>query len=641
MTLTSTQLQAFARVAETLLPTQAKGGPTLAEVYPLLPHDRDRADLRRLLDLLGSKAGGLLLYGQPRPFVSLSPRLRAEAFSAMQRHPVDQVRQGAHALKSLVALMALTTDDPSTPPRAWEEIGYPGPGGPSPGRAKTIPIETITHDTHLDADVVVVGSGAGGGVVAGVLAKAGLNVLVLEAGGYSNESDYSHLESDAYRRMYLHAALGSTSDGGLSILAGATLGGGTVINYTTSLPTSPTLREEWDRLAGFDQVFTGDSFDASLEAVNARLGVNTSNGTPSSRDQLMEKGLRALGWHVAEQPRNAEGCSMEDCGYCTMGCRRGAKRSTLLTYLQDAADSHASFVVGAHVDAVTFDRGRVTGVVGRVGEHRITARAPAVVLAAGALNTPAILLRSGLGGPAVGDNLALHPVTALWGRFQERVELWTGTLQARYSDQFADLDGEGFGFKFETAPVHPFFPGVLIGWDDAESFWGDLAGLAHLTVLGVLLRDRGRGRVVIRRDGTPVWKYRISPSDQRHLRQGVKRGAQLLAAAGAGEVLPSTIRPVRYRPGNETLNDFIQRVDEVGYGSNQTIYFTFHQMGSASMGAEPATSVADQHNQVHQTSGLYVMDASCFPSPSGINPMISVAAIAHRGAVMLAERLVS
>lgn len=505
---------------------------------------------------------------------------------------------------------------------------------------KPIEVTPVTIDTKMTCDVVIVGSGAGGGTAAGVLAGAGLDVVVLEAGGYSNETDFTHLEFDAYDRMYLDGALNSTADGGVIVLAGATLGGGTVINYTTSFATPASLREEWDRVSGFDGVFTGDDYAASIEAVSNRLGVNIDHGRPSSRDQLMEKGLRELGWHVHEMPRNAEGCTEEACGYCTMGCRIGAKKSTLLTYIQDAVDEGARIVTGARVDRVLTEDGRATGVVATVDGVRLEVEARAVVLAAGALHTPAILLRSGLGGKAVGRYLRLHPVTAVWARFAERVDPWTGVLQARYSDEFADIDGEGYGFKFETAPVHPLFPAAFIGWEDGASFKRDVIGLGHLDVGGVLLRDKGHGRVLIRRDGTPVWKYTLSQIDQRHVREGIKRAAEMYAAAGAEEILTSTIRPVRWRPSSGAgLDELIAGVDAVGYGSNQCTYFTFHQMGSARMGSNPERSVVGVDNQAHEMSSLYVMDGSCFPTSSGVNPMLSIAAIAHRGATHLAERL--
>jgi choline dehydrogenase-like flavoprotein len=322
-----------------------------------------------------------------------------------------------------------------------------------------------------------------------------------------------------------------------------------------------------------------------------------------------------------------------------MGCRIGAKRSTLATYLQDAAQRGSRIVVDADVRLIHTDQDRVTGVIARVGDHTLGVRARAVVLAAGALNTPALLLRSGLGGRAAGDYLRIHPVTALWGRFEERVDPWTGMLQTRYSDEFADLDGRGYGFRFETAPVHPLFPAAFVGWEDGPSFKRDILGLGHLAVAGILLRDHDHGRVAIRRDGSPLWKYRISEHDRSHIREGVRRAAEWLAGAGAVEVFTSTIRPVRWRPGLGSIEDLMAGTDAIGYGPNRTSYFSFHQMGSARMGSNPAVSVVDGDNQAHDTAGLYVMDGSCFPTASGVNPMISIAAIAHRGATRLAERL--
>jgi long-chain-alcohol oxidase len=652
MTLSAKHLEVFTAVVDTILPSAPGDSPVwttagrdlgladrLPRVFDSLAHDRDRKDLKQLLTLLGSRAGGVVLFGRPESFAAMSQMRRADAFRTMESSPVGLVRNGARSLKTLTALLWVTTDNPAAPPAPWAEMGYPGPDGPPPRVARPIPTETITRETTLDADVVVIGSGAGGGTVAGVLATAGLSVVVLERGAYHNESDFTHLEADAYRSMYLDGALGSSADGSILMLAGATLGGGTVINYTTSFPTPTRIREEWDGVAGFDQVFTGEAFANSTAAVQTRLGVNQEIGAPSNRDRLMEKGLRGLGWHVGEMPRNAVACPESECGYCTMGCRVGAKRSTLATYLQDAAEAGARIITDAHVQQVETDQGRATGVIARIGGHTVRIRSRTVVVAAGALNTPAILLRSGLGGNAAGRYLRVHPVTALWGRFEEMVEPWTGILQTRYSDQFADLDGHGHGFKFETAPVHPLFPSAFIGWEDGPSFKRDVLGLGHLNVAGILLRDRDHGQVVIRKDGSPVWRYAISKFDQGHVRVGVRRAAEMLAESGASEVITSSVRPARWIPGSASFDSFLAEADAIGYGPNRTSYFSFHQMGSARMGRNPAISVVDSENQAHDTRGLYVMDGSCFPTASGVNPMLSIAAIAHRGATILANRI--
>ncbi len=651
MSLSPKDKAAFRAIVDTLLPSVDGDGPAwtapggelgledkLQTVFERLPHDQARKDLKLFLGLLSSSLGGLVLFGRPKAFASMSLEERTAAFLRMRSHPLSLIRGGAKALKTLAGFLWVSTEDPVERPATWDAMGYPGPDGLAPEVSKPIRLTNVEAGTTLDCDVVVVGTGAGGGTAAGVLAVAGLDVIVLEAASYHNESDFTHLEADAYNRMYLDKALNATADGGMTVLAGATLGGGTVINYSTSFGPPVSLKKEWDQIAGFDEVFTSHQFVDSVVAVEERLGVNKDNSWPSSRAQLMEKGLRELGWHVHDMPRNADGCTQEDCGYCTMGCRIGAKKSTLVTYLRDAFDAGARIVTGAYVDQVITEAGRATGVAVRVGDTSFTVRARAVVLAAGALNTPAIMLRSGVGGPATGEYLRLHPVTAVWARFEERVDPWTGILQTRYSDEFADLDGNGYGVKFETAPIHPLFPAAFLGWEDGASFKRDVLGLGHLNVAGILLRDRDHGRVTIRRDGSPEWKYAVSKYDQRHVREGVRRGTELYAAVGATEVISSTVKPIRWRAG-EPIDDFIEAVDAVGYGSNQTGYFTFHQMGSARMGSDPAVSVVDQFNEVHDTPGLFVMDGSCFPSSSGVNPMLTIASIAHRGSTLLAERL--
>jgi len=215
----------------------------------------------------------------------------------MESNRLGLVCSGAKALKTLTALLWVSTENAGEPPASWAAMGYPGPDGPPTPTYRPISTEAISGDTTRLADVVVVvvGSGAGGGTVAGVLAATGLGVIVLERGSYRNESDFSHLELDAYRSMYLDGALGSTADGGVQMIAGSTLGGGTVVNYATSFATPLAVREEWDRRSGFNGVFEGDRYEQSVVTVQKRLNVNQDNGTPSSRDLLMEKGLRGLG----------------------------------------------------------------------------------------------------------------------------------------------------------------------------------------------------------------------------------------------------------------------------------------------------------------------------------------------------------
>ncbi|MGH2606919.1 MAG: GMC family oxidoreductase N-terminal domain-containing protein, partial [Anaerolineales bacterium] len=407
------------------------------------------------------------------------------------------------------------------------------------------------------------------------------------------------------------------------------LGGGTVVNYTTSFRTPDHLRREW-ALAGGLGFLTGEDYSRSLDAVCDRLGVNVDHNLPGIRDALMARGLEALGWHVGRMPRNVQGCTQDDaCGYCGFGCTCGAKRSTLKTYLQQAFDNGARMLVECAVERVVLEKGRAAGVEAVTrGGHRVTVRARRVVVCAGAIESAALLLRSGVDGP-VGENLRLHPVTAVWGLFEEEVRPWTGTIQALYSDEFADLD-DGYGLKFETTGIHPLFLTYATAWTGGREFDAAMVRLPHMSPIGVLLRDRYGGRVTVNRAGTPVVHYQVSTYDQRHIRRGVEGAARVLQAAGAREVTSSQREPVAFlRGGASSIEDWLRRVDRVGYGPNQTVYFSWHQMGTCRMGSSRATSVVGETGEAYTVKDLYVADGSLFPSASGVNPMITIAALAH------------
>ena len=645
MQLRSRDIDTFAAVARVILPALDEQDPFLrASIddlgvptrFPeLFSHLAPFAqqELLLALRLLGSRPGGAALHGAPRSITDMSPELAEQALMKMATHRLLPQRQIFNSLKKLTGFLAASGN-----PIARSAMGYPEPTPADAVDRRLHPTE-VGSDQDVWCDVVIVGSGAGGGVAAGVLATAGLDVIVLEKGGLHTESDYTHDEADAYRNLYLDAALGATDDKGVSLVAGSCVGGGTVINYTTSFETPESVRAEWDDVAGFHSLFAGPEYEASSRAVAERLSVNDYSGLPSSSDALMEKGLRELGWHVGAQERNVEGCPQDDaCGFCIMGCRRGAKQSTLVTWLEDAYRAGARIVPDADVRKITTSGGRATGVEARVNGFDVTVHARATVLAAGALNSPAIMLRSGLKHPAVGKNLRLHPVTVVWGRYDD-VHPWSGTLQSRYSDQLADIDGNGYGIKIESGPAHPALVSALVGWGGGEEYRRQLADYQHWSPIALILRDRDPGTVGIRRSGDPRWRFSVSERDQDMVRTGVEGAARIHAASGATEVMSTTTVPVHWNPDSSPLRSFTEAVDSAGYGSNQTGYGSWHQMGSLRMGTDPQTSAINAHNRVHQTPDLYVMDASAFPTASGVNPMITIETIAHRAASALAAAL--
>ncbi|MPZ90164.1 MAG: FAD-binding protein [Actinobacteria bacterium] len=595
--------------------------------------ESERAQLLGALRGLDTRAGALALTGRPVPVSWLGP---GEAEAVLQRlinSKAGALRRLGGVLSSLASQSLYGYESP-----IWQELGYPGPLGDAPAEVKRLEPLAVTSDESLSCDAVVVGSGAGGGCVAAGLATAGLDVIVLEKGGYRSESDFHHHEIAAMREMYLYGATLTTSDLGVLILAGSTLGGGTVVNYSTSFKTPRHVLEQWRQVSGIEAFASGE-FDEHLDAAAERIGVNTDSSAAGKRDEIVEAGLKQLGWHVDMMPRAVRGCSQdESCGYCGFGCRVGAKQSTTRVYLQDAFDAGARLIVGADVERVTFSDGRASGVVGSVGPHRLAVNARAVISAAGAIETPALLLRSRLGGQ-VGHNLHLHPGTAAWGIFDEDVHIWEGTLQARYSNEFRHWDG-GWGPILETVPVHPGAWSMAMSWRSAAHHRTLMKHYAKVGFCGALPRDSTSGRVRIGRDGRPRIDYRLGADDERRIAEGVAQAARVIEAAGARKVYSMQKQMPSYVPGVSGGYDrWVQETKRLGYARGAATLVSYHQMGSCRMGTDPSSSAIDADNETHEVTNLFVVDASAFPTASGVNPMLTVYGIAHRAAIKIAERL--
>lgn len=604
-----------------------------------LPHAADRVRLVRLLHAIDNPLLNLLLTGRPLAFSAMGREQRERYLRGWATSRVQARRQAFQALKRLTTVTYYASGGPGDAKPAWRSIGYPGPLGAAPRQPSSLRTLAVMADTTVACDDVIVGSGAGGAVVAAELAAAGRDVVVLEKGGHHEAADFSHREDEMLDRLYDAGGLLTTRDLGIVVLQASCVGGGTVINYSTSLEPPARVRAAWAHEHGLPH-FDTPEFSRSLAAIATRIGVNTAHSAPSARDQVLTRGLEALGWRHAPLPRNVRGCPQDDgCGYCGYGCRRDAKQSTLVTYLRDAADRGARIVPRARAERIVIERGEARGVEAVVdGRHRLRVRAHRVVVAAGAIHSPALLLRSGVRLPALGRFLALHPATGVFGLMDEEIRPWTGALQTVYSDEFADLDG-GYGVTFETVPLHPTLGALAVPWEAGGRFRDRMAQLGHTAFVGVLLRDRDGGRVTVDRAGEPVITYRLSRYDAGHLREGIARAAELLEAAGAREIWVPSARPARYRPGSPAARaTWLARLDSDGYGPNRLLLATFHQMASCRMGDTPAHSVVNPDHQVWGIRGLYAADAGVFPSASGVNPMLTVMGIAHRAAQHLAAR---
>jgi choline dehydrogenase-like flavoprotein len=602
-----------------------------------LSNRADQQNFRRVLTLLESRLVNLALAGRFRRFTHLDQSGREQVLQAWAANRIGLFRAGFQTLKRLALFFhyAQLNDQTGANPH-WAEIGYPGPRTPPGDAPKPIAPLSVTKDTTLDADVVVIGSGAGGGVVAAELAAAGHKVIVLEKGGYANEADFDGAEVRSTQRLFEKRGILTTRDLGVVLLAGSTLGGGTTVNWSTSLRTPDYVLKQWAQECGVTAAASPE-WQRSLDAVCQRLHVNTDASAPNRQDQKLIAGCTALGYHWRPISRNVQGC--QDCGYCSFGCRFGVKQSGLKTYLQDAVDRGAQVVVHAHVDRVTIANGAATGVEATVNGHRLTIRSTIVVAAAGSLHTPAILKRSGLVHPGIGRHLHLHPVAVLFGIYDEPIESWRGPMQASVCDQFASLDN-GYGFVVEVAPVHPGMLALGLPWHDAQSHRELMSQANHIATFIVIARDRDGGTVTVDECGQPVLDYTVSAYDGRHLIRGAQEAARLHAAANAHTVGGPyhNLPPISLRKGNP-LESFVGQFPARGVIKNDMVLFSAHQMSSCRMRGSRKAAPVNPDGESYEVKNLYAADASALPTATGVNPMISIMALAHRTAQIMKARL--
>ncbi|WP_454197881.1 FAD-dependent oxidoreductase [Nocardia sp. Marseille-Q1738] len=605
------------------------------------PRQAEKKQLAMLLDFWDSPLTGLLTGSGPRRFSSLSQQQRERALLRLADSRFASVRVIFQALKQASLLSYNITPGPSGANPLWKEIGYPAPAGPLP----TAPEPSLNplrcgENTELSCDVVVVGSGAGGGAAAAVLAEAGLDVVLLERGNYYDDRDFGTGELGALQHLYAPGPSAS-AEGQITLVAGTCLGGGTVVNWSTSLPTPDDVRTEWAALGA--RQFAGAEFGDALDAVRRRLGVTDGRSALSARDGILERGALALGWDVETLPRNvSDACDAGvECGRCGYGCRLGAKQSVTKTWLADAAERGARLVVDADVRQINRKNGRAHGVSARTSDGvEIEVHARAVVVAAGAIQTPALLRRSGLRNKNIGRYLRLHPAAAVFGVFDEEIRPWEGGMQTRICRRHRNLDGNGYGVIYETGPVHPGLATGFMSWRGASDHRAVMLDFARTNAIGIITRDRDPGTVSIDRSGEPFVEYRLSDYDAAHMHTGIEGAASILEAAGARRIFSGHQAGISYEPGKRGSHaDFAAACRSAGYGPGQCSMGALHIMGSARMGGSPDMSATNPDGATWEVPNIVVADASSFPTASGVNPMVSIEAIAYMNAKRLAAQL--
>jgi choline dehydrogenase-like flavoprotein len=376
--------------------------------------------------------------------------------------------------------------------------------------------------------------------------------------------------------------------------------------------------------------------------------VNADCSDLNGPHQRLREGCEKLGYDFRLITRNTDPAKYDPktAAYIGFGDPSGSKNSTAKTYLADAQAGGAEILAGCRAQRVIVEDGRAAGVeaiwvdpdqaaAGNGSGTRLTVRASTVVIACGAIESPALLLRTGIGGANVGEHLRLHPTVAVTAYYDEPQNWVWGGPQTALSHQFADT-GEGYGFLIESAQATTGLFSGAVPWRSGADHKRRMREWDHAAPLIALVRERGAGRVTIDPAGNAVVHYPIGDElDRAHLKHGVEQLVRIHDAAGAREIVGSGLRASDWARGDD-LEAFIAELNVLEIVPREYVTFSAHQMGTCRMGRDPATSVANPWGELHDTPGVWIGDASAFPSASGTNPMATIMALARRTAHAIA-----
>jgi choline dehydrogenase-like flavoprotein len=466
----------------------------------------------------------------------------------------------------------------------------------------------------LEADACVIGSGAGGAVAAAELAEGGMDVVVLEEGRDRPAATMTARPREMLPALYRDggqtAALGRPP---ILLPLGRAVGGTTLVNSGTCFRTPDRVLARWRAERGIDVA------PALFDRVEDALGVAEVAPELAGRNAaVIRRGAERLGWSGGYLRRNVRGC--RGSGVCAFGCPTGAKQHAGDTYVERARAAGARVLTGARAERVLARRGRAEG----VAAAGIEVRAPLVVVAAGTLHTPLLLARSGLGRSSglLGRGLSVHPATAAWGVLDEEVEMARGVPQSYYVDEFA---ADGFMLETIAGPPDYLAMGLPFAGDRHREL---MLGWRRVAQCGLMVSDRTRGRVHGLR-GRPLVRYDLSSEDTATFKAGLLRLAELLAAAGARRI----VLPLARLPELDAAD--LAPLRALQLRPRDLKPMGFHPLGTAQAHADPARGVVDADLRVHGAHGVYVADGSAVPGPLGVNPQITIMALATRLALGL------
>lgn len=535
---------------------------------------------------------------------------------------------------------------------SFQQVGFPVSVRQERNEAAASSINSPSLVVKCDA--VVVGSGSGGGVIAGVLAKAGYKVLVLEKGNYFARSNLSLLEGRTMDQMYLSSGLLATDDMGVIVLAGSTVGGGSTINWSASIKTPEHVVKEWCDEYELE-LFDSKLYKEAMNAVCEKMEVQSEVDEEGFNNAVLRRGCKELGYPVSNIPRNSP--PNHYCGWCCLGCKDGRKKGTSETWLVDLANSgNGAILPGCEAIKVLHkkmkgrNRDVATGVAFEL-EHKgvkeiCIIESRVTIVACGALSTPALLKRSGLKNSNIGKNLHLHPVTMAWGYFPETSSEWPeegkksyeGGIMTAMSTVVADFDKSGYGAVLQTPALHPGMFSSLIPWTSGTDIKLRMCRYSRTAHIFALARDEGSGVV----SSPHAISYQLEVTDEENLKKGLEKILRILAAAGAEEIgthhCEGKTLNVK-KASSDEFERFVREESSRPLRDLSTPLCSAHQMGSCRMGIDPKTSVVNQMGETWEVEGLYLADTSVFPTALGVNPMVTVQAIAYCTAQSVVEVL--
>ncbi|CAJ0748126.1 2553_t:CDS:2 [Entrophospora sp. SA101] len=483
------------------------------------------------------------------------------------------------------------------------------------------------EEEDLNYDVVVVGSGAGGSVIAAQLAKEGYSVLVMEKGHHVPQSELTLKQSNSYEALYEMGGGMLSEDGGVIISAGSNFGGGTTIGWSAASEPQHFVREEWAKKYGLYYILEKEYSD-SMKAVSGRLGVSTNNIVHNKSNNILIEGCKKLGLQVDTIPQ-CTASRFHSCGWCGFGCKYGEKQSAVMTWLLDAKNSEAKFLEDCYVEKILIDKKtqKAVGVEAIIikQQRKFKVKAKRVVLACGAIHTPALMLRSGLKNKNIGKNLHVQPTAGVYGVFPDKqIDTYSGSIMTAVSNFTENVDGNHYGSKIVVGSHHPASMAANFPWNSTFKHKQFMLEYTHISPLLVITRDRDAGRIVIDSRGQPKLYYKVSQHDSKSAVAGIIASLKILVAAGAKRVGTCQAGLEEFEVSDDVnpLNDvkfqcYLDKVKKIGAPSNQILLGSMHQMGTCCMGDDPIKSVVNPTGETWEVENLFVADSSIFPTAIG------------------------